>query len=57
MDQFLNDVFQSEWVIFVLPALLLIGVAEVGSRLGLRAHVADDAPKVEMGGIQGSAAS
>jgi hypothetical protein len=55
VDEFLTCVFQSEWAIFALPGLLLIGFAEVGYRLGLRLYSAKDAArKSQIGGIQGA---
>jgi hypothetical protein len=55
VDEFLNYVFQSQWVVFALPGLLLIGFAEVGFRLGLRLYVAKDTVrKGQIGGIQGA---
>jgi len=55
MDAFLNSVFQNEWVVFGLPGMLLIGLAEVGFRLGLRLYVAKDEPrKGQAGSIQGA---
>jgi hypothetical protein len=53
VDDFLNYVFQSSWVVFALPGLLLIGCAEVGFRLGLRLYSAGDAArKHQIAGIQ-----
>jgi hypothetical protein len=55
VDEFLNYVFQNQWVVFALPGMLLIGFAEVGFRLGLRLYVAKDTiRKGEIGGIQGA---
>jgi hypothetical protein len=55
MDQLLGSVFQAQWVVFVLPAVLLVGFAELGFRLGLRLYLAKDAArKAEIGGIQGA---
>ncbi len=55
MDQLLGSVFQAQWVVFALPAVLLVGFAELGFRLGLRLYLAKDtARKGEIGGIQGA---
>jgi len=55
MDDLLKSVFQSEWMIFAFPGLLLIGFAEIGFRLGLRLYVAKDtARKGQVGAIQGA---
>ena len=55
MSEPLDSVFQSQWVVFALPAVLLVGFAELGFRLGLRLYVATDtARKGEISGIQGA---
>src|SRR2546430_15194159 len=55
MDQLFGSVFQAQWVVFALPAVLLVGFAELGFRLGLRLYLAKDtARKGEIGGIQGA---
>jgi hypothetical protein len=55
VDEFLSYVFQSPWVVFTIPGLLLIGCAEIGFRLGLRLFSAGDAARTgQVGGIQGA---
>ena len=52
-DDVLDAVFRSDWVVFTVPALVLLASAEVGFRLGLRPYRAKDkARKEEMAGIQ-----
>jgi hypothetical protein len=51
----LDQIFQNPLFVFVLPALLLLGCAELGVRLGLRVHASRDAArKGTIGGIQGA---
>src|SRR5256885_17236968 len=55
MSEPLDSVFQSQWVVFALPAVLLVGFAELGFRLGLRLYLAKDtAREGGIGGIQGA---
>jgi hypothetical protein len=55
MDEFINYVFRNQWVVFILPALLLMGIAELGFRFGLRLYASqDEARKAQIGGIQGA---
>lgn len=54
MDVF-NRVFDSTWVAFAVPALVLLAFAEVGFRFGLHAFERhDEARKSTIGGIQGA---
>jgi len=42
-------------VVFIVPALLLTGIAELGFRFGLRLYVSqDEARKAQIGGMQGA---
>jgi hypothetical protein len=55
MEAFLSYMFRNQWVVFIIPALLLTGIAEVGFRLGLRLYASqDEARKAQIGGIQGA---
>jgi hypothetical protein len=55
MDEFLSYIFRNQWVVFIVPALLLIGGAEFGFRLGLHLYASqDEARKAQIGGIQGA---
>ena len=55
MDEFLRYIFRNQWVVFIIPALLLTGGAELGFRFGLRLYVSqDEARKAQISGIQGA---
>lgn len=55
MHQVLQHVFPNIWAVLLIPALVLVGVAELGYRSGLRLHRArDTARKGAIGGIQGA---
>jgi len=55
MDDFLSYIFRNQWIVFILPALLLMGIAELGFRFGLRLYTSqDEARKAQIGGIQGA---
>jgi hypothetical protein len=55
IDEILGRIFTYQWVVFLLTAVLLLALTEVGFRLGLRLHAKrDEARKGHIGGIQGA---
>ncbi len=54
-EDFLIRIFTREWAVLLLTTALLLVVAEVGFRFGLRLHVAKhEGRKGQIGGIQGA---
>jgi hypothetical protein len=55
IDRALAFFFANQWLVFALVGLILLAVAEIGFRAGLRLHAAKDEPrKGQIGGIQGA---
>jgi hypothetical protein len=55
LDRILSSIFTNQWVVIVIVSTLLLGLAEVGFRFGLRLYRANDQPrKGQIGGIQGA---
>ena len=55
MDEILASIFRNQWLVLVIVGLLLLALAEVGFRAGLRLFVRKDEPrKGQIGGIQGA---
>ena len=53
IDDILTRIFGNQLVVFVLVIFLMLAFAEIGFRLGLRLHEANDvARKGQIGGIQ-----
>ena len=50
-----DRIFNDQWTILVVITTLLLGIAEIGYRLGLRLHKAmDEARRSQIGGVQGA---
>ena len=55
MEAFVSYVFRNQWMVFIIPALLLMGIAEFGFQLGLHLYRSqDEASKAQIGGMQGA---
>jgi hypothetical protein len=55
LDHLFQVVFTSEWRLIFFLAILLLGLAEVGFRMGLALHAKkDEARKSQIGGVQGA---
>lgn len=55
LDQILATIFAREWVVFLVIVIVMLAFAEIGFRLGLGLHRANDAArKGQIGGIQGA---
>jgi hypothetical protein len=53
LDRILSSIFTNQWVVIVIVSTLLLGLTEVGFRIGLRLYRAKDEPrKGQIGGIQ-----
>jgi hypothetical protein len=55
MDELLASIFRNQWLVITIVGLLLLALAEVGFRAGLRLFAAkDERRKVQIGGVQGA---
>lgn len=55
IDTILRSIFTSQWLVFLVVTALLLGLAEVGFRTGLRLHRAsDEARKSQIGSTMGA---
>lgn len=55
MDGLLSALLPSEWVLFLIAAAVLISLAELGFRLGLRLYAAhDESRRSQISGLQGA---
>jgi len=55
MDEILASIFRNQWLVLIIVGLLLLALAEIGFRAGLRLFVRKDEPrKGQIGGIQGA---
>ncbi len=55
MDKLLASIFANQWLVILIVGLLLLGLAELGFRAGLRLHrTRDEARKGQIGGVQGA---
>ncbi len=55
MNPLANLLFDNQWAFTAFIAVVLIGLAEAGYRMGLRLHAAkDEARKSQIGGLQGA---
>ena len=55
MDEILSFIFRNQWLVLIIIGLVLVALAEVGFRAGLRLFVKKDEPrKGQIGAIQGA---
>jgi hypothetical protein len=55
MNEILASIFRNQWLVILIVGLLLLGIAELGFRMGLRLFtVRDEARKAQIGGVQGA---
>ncbi|MGB8804431.1 MAG: hypothetical protein WCC93_05865, partial [Chthoniobacterales bacterium] len=55
MDEILPFIFRNQWLVLIIIGLVLVALAEVGFRAGLRLFVKKDEPrKGQIGAIQGA---
>ena len=53
MDEILSFIFRNQWLVLIIIGLVLVALAEVGFRAGLRLFVKKDEPrKGQIGAIQ-----
>src|SRR5262245_22096578 len=51
----LDTIFNNQWVLTIVVAVLLLGVSEAGYRIGLSLHRSkDEARRSQLGGVQGA---